>query len=79
MQELSDLWRAKTTDAVNISRDFSPREFVAALNHFKPGKAPGPDTIFPAHLTMLILSSRLRGFLSSCLRHFKIPKSGEER
>ena len=33
MQELSDLWRATSPDAVNISRDFSPREFTAAL-HF---------------------------------------------
>ena len=47
MQELSDLWRATSPDAVNISGDFSPREFAAALHHLKSGKAPGPDSIFP--------------------------------
>ena len=33
MQELSDLWRATAPDAVNISGDFFPREFAAALHH----------------------------------------------
>ena len=42
-QEVSDLWRAKTSDADN----FSQREFPAALQHLKPGKALGPDSIFP--------------------------------
>ena len=46
-QELSDLWRAATPDAVNISDNFSQREFAAALQHLKPGKAPGPDSICP--------------------------------
>ena len=44
-QEESDLWRATTPDAVNISDNFSQREFTAALQHLKPGKAPGPDSI----------------------------------
>ena len=44
-QEVSDLWRATTPDAVNISDNFSQREFTAALQHLKPGKAPGPDSI----------------------------------
>ena len=46
-QEVSDLWRATTPDAVNISDNFSQREFAAALQHLKPGKAPGPDSICP--------------------------------
>ena len=45
MQELSDLWRATTPDAVNTSEDYPPREFAPALHHLKPGKAPGPDSI----------------------------------
>ena len=44
-QQVSDLWRATTPDAVNISDNFSQREFAAALLHLKPGKAPGPDFI----------------------------------
>ena len=46
-QEVSDLWRATTPDTVNISDNFSQREFAAALQHLKPGKAPGPDSICP--------------------------------
>ena len=46
-QEVTDLWRATTPDAVNISDNFSQREFAAALQHLKPGKAPGPDSICP--------------------------------
>ena len=45
MQELSDLWRTTSPDAVNISGDFSPRESAAVLHHLKPGKALGPDSI----------------------------------
>ena len=75
MQELSDLWRAKS-DAVNISGDFSPREFTAALYHLKPGKAPGPDSIYSELLIHAGpgLKSWLCCFLSSCLRQLKIPK-----
>ena len=47
MQELSDLRRATSPDAVNISGDFPPREFAAALHHLRPGKALGPDSICP--------------------------------
>ena len=46
-QEVSDLWRATTPDAENISDSFSQREFTAALQHLKPGKAPDPDSICP--------------------------------
>ena len=76
MQELSDLWRATSPDAVNISEDFSPREFAVALHHLKPGKATGPDSLCPELLIHAGpgLKSWLRGFLSSCLRQLKILK-----
>ena len=75
-QEVSDLWRATTPDAVNISDNFSQREFAAALLHLKPGKAPGPDSICPELILHAgaALKSWLRDFLSSCLRRLKIPK-----
>ena len=46
-QEVSDLWRASTTSAVNVCGSFIISEFAAALKHLKPGKAPGPDSICP--------------------------------
>ena len=46
-QEMSDLWRATTLSSVNISGNFTSREFTVAFQHFKPGKAPGADSIFP--------------------------------
>ena len=75
-QELPDLWRATTPDTVNISDNFSQREFTAALQHLKPGKAPGPDSIYPEriHHAGAALKSWLNDFLSSCLRRLKIPK-----
>ena len=75
-QELSDLWRATTPDAVNISDSFSQREFAAALQHLKPGKALGPDSIYSELILHAgaALKSWLRDFLSSCLRPLKIPK-----
>ena len=84
MQEVSDLsrsvclWRATTLEPVNISDNFSQKEFAAALQHLilKPGKAPGPDSICPELIILggAALKSWLRDFLSSCLRRFKIPK-----
>ena len=67
---------SQTPDAVNISDNFSQREFTAALQHLKPGKAPGPDSIFPELILYAgaALKSWLRDFLSSCLRRLKIPK-----
>ena len=44
-QDVSDIWRATTLDPVNISDIFVHREFTAALQHLKLGKAPGPDSI----------------------------------
>ena len=75
-QEVSDLWRATAPDAVNISDNFSQREFAAALQHLKPGKPPGPDSICPELILHAgaALKSWLRDFLSSCLRLLKIPK-----
>ena len=75
-EEVSDHWRALIPSPVNLSGDFSSREFAATLQHVKPGKARGPDSIC---LELVIhagtaLKSWLRGFLSSCLRQLKIPK-----
>ena len=44
-QEVSDLWRATTPDTVNISDNFSQREFAAALQHLKTDKTLGSDFI----------------------------------
>ena len=73
---MSDLWRATTPNAVNISDTFSQREFTAALQHLKPGKAPGPDSICPELILHAgaALKSWLHDFLSSCLHRLKIPK-----
>ena len=75
-KEVSDLWRATTPDAVNISDNFLQREFAAALQHLKPGKAPGPDSICPELILHAgaAFKSWLRDFLSSCLRRLKILK-----
>ena len=75
-QEVPDLCRATTSSPVNIFGNFTSREFTVALQHLKPFKASGPDSTCPE----LILhagaapKSRLCGFLSSCLRRFKISK-----
>ena len=75
-QEVSDLWMATTPDPVNISDNFSQREFAAVLQHLKPGKAPGPDSIFPELILHVgaALKSWLHDFIFSCLRRLKIPK-----
>ena len=73
---MSDRWRALIPSPVNLSGDFSPIEFAAALQHVKPGKASGPDSICPKLIIHAgtALKFWLRGFLSSCLRQLKIPK-----
>ena len=73
---MSDLWRASTPEPADISGVFTPVEFAAALQHLKPGKAPGLDNICPELLIHAgaAMKSWLRGFLSSCLRQLKIPK-----
>ena len=75
-REVSDLWRATTSSSVNISGKFTSREFTAALQRVKPGKAPGPDSICPELILHAgaAMKSWLCGFLSSCLRQLKIPK-----
>ena len=52
------------------------REFTAALQHLKPGKAPGPDYIGPDLMLYAgaDLKSWLRDFLFSCLRRLKTFK-----
>ena len=76
LQEVSDLWRADPLHPANVSGSFSHWEFAAALRHLKPGKATGPDFICPKLIIHAGagLKSWLRGFLSSCLHHLKIPK-----
>ena len=73
---MSDLWRTTTPDAINISDNFSQREFAAALQHLKLGKAPGPDSICPELILHAgsALKSWLPDFLTSCLHRLKIPK-----
>ena len=68
-QEVSDLWRATTPDAVNISDNFSQREFAAALQHLKPGKAPGLDSICSELIILIdsVLNDALR-IVTGCLR-----------
>ena len=75
-QEVSDLWRATIPDAVNISDNFSRREFAAALQHLKPGKSLGPNSICSELILHAgaALKSWLRDFLSSCLPRLKILK-----
>ena len=79
-QEVSDLWRATTPDTVNISDNFSQREFAAALQHLKPGKTLGPHSICPKLILHArdALKSWLCDFLLVCADS-KIPRSGEER
>ena len=76
LQEVSDLWRADPSHPANVYGSFSHREFAATLQHLKLGKAPGPDSICPELIIHAEagLKSWLRGFLSSCLHHLKIPK-----
>ena len=80
-QEVSDLWRATTPDAVNISDNFLQREFAAAFQHLKPGKTPGFDSIFPELMLHAgtALKSWLRDFLFSVCADSKFSRSGEER
>ena len=75
-QEVSDLWRATTPDPLNISDTFLQRKFTAVLQHLKPGKALGPDSICSELIfhAGAALKSWLRDFLSSCLCRLKIPK-----
>ena len=61
---------------MSISESSTSQEFAFAFKHLKPGKAPGPNSIFLELITHAgaALKSWLCGFLSSCLLHLKIPK-----
>ena len=74
--EMSDFWSATTPDTVNISDNFSQKDFTAALQHLNPGKASDPDSICPELIfhAGAALKSWLRHFLSSCLRRLKVSK-----
>ena len=81
MQELSDLWRATAPDAINISGDFSPRKFTAALHHLKPGKVPGPDSHLsgpfnPCCLWLEVLATWLPFFLLAPTKNFMSLENG---
>ena len=73
---MSDLWRATTPDPVNISDTFSQREFTAALQHLKPGKAPGPDSICPELMLHAgaALKFWLREFFLAATQNFQDPE-----
>ena len=73
---MSDFWRGTTLDQLYISDTFSQRKFTVALQHLKPGKAPGADSIFPELIihSGASLKSCSRNFLSSCLSRLKISK-----
>ena len=69
-------WRATTSSSVDISGNFTSRKFIVALQHLKPGKPPGLDSIFPK--LILRAGSALKpwfcDFLSFRWRPLKIPK-----
>ena len=75
-KEVSELWKILIPPDHNISEDFSDNELTSALDLLKPGKAPGPDHICSEFILYggKALKSWLREFLSSGLRHLKIPK-----
>ena len=75
-QETADLWRTATSSECNISGEFSPEDFTAALQYTKPGKSAGPDNICPELVLHAApaMKSWLRVFLSSCLRQLRIPR-----
>ena len=77
-QEVSDLWRAITPDAVNISDNFSQRKFAAALQHLKLGKAPGPVDSICSEL-ILYARAALKSWILPVCADSKFPRSGEER
>ena len=75
-KEVSDLWRTITSDPVDISEKFTQREFTAGLQHLKPGKVLGSDSICPELIihAEAVLKSWLWDFLSSCMLRLKIFK-----
>ena len=64
----------------NFSVDFTATDFAGALQNTKSGKAYKPDSIC---LDLIILAgdalkSWFRGFLSSCLRHLRLPPKSDK-
>ena len=49
-KNVSELWRAPKTYLVNVSGDFTSREFTVALQHLNPRKAPGLDLLCPERI-----------------------------
>ena len=74
--EVSDLWRVLTPDSQSLSGEITVDELMSTLQHLKPGKAAGPDSICPELILNagFEMKSWLCKFLSSCLRNLKIPK-----
>ena len=79
LKKVSDLWKATTPDPVNISNNFSQREFAAALQHLKPGKAPGPDSIFPELILHAGAASCVNSFLAPTQNSQDLEKSACSR
>ena len=64
------------TQLISLTIFHREREFTAALQHLKSGKAPGPDSICSKLILHYgaALKFWLCDFISSCLRRLKIPK-----
>ena len=81
-QEVSDLWRGTALNSVNISDNFSHREFTATLQHLKPCIAPGLDFICPELILNAGAALKSFGYVTSFLPvcgDSKSSRSGEER
>ena len=72
---MSNLWKATTPSPVDISENFTSREFTVVLQHLKPGKIL-VLTLFARSLLHArdALKSWLGGFIFSCWRRLKISK-----
>ena len=75
-KEMSQLWKTPTPSGKKITQDFTPEKFACALLRIPSGKAPGSDSVCPELILHAgnNLKTWLNKFLSSCMRHFKIPK-----
>ena len=75
-EDLSDQWKIPIPVSHSISEPFRTEEFAVALRRLKPGKSLGMDSIFPEFIIHAgsAHKSWFWDFLSSCMRHFKIPK-----
>ena len=66
-------FKSHPASPVNISESFTSQKFAAALEHLKPGKSPGSDSICPELKTHAgaALKSWLCGFLPAPPQNFK--------